>query len=117
MRGFASEFLLATNSRFSAGDFYAAACASNPRETHRRQSPVRSVNCLTKGRKVKARGIRTGKNSRVATAIAAMPRNVGCAAGTVMICVGNRHLFLGNRQVGEDLEVGLAGQERLPLVL
>ena len=31
--------------------------------------------------------------------------------------LGDSRLFLGNRQAGEDLEVGLAGQEGLPLVL
>jgi hypothetical protein len=30
---------------------------------------------------------------------------------------GDGRLFLGNRQAGKDLEVGLAGQEGLPLVL
>ena len=32
-------------------------------------------------------------------------------------CVGDTRLFLGNGQAGEDLEVRLAGQEGLPLVL
>ena len=31
--------------------------------------------------------------------------------------VGDSRLFLRYRQAGEDLEVGLAGQEGLPLVL